>query len=175
MRVCKMKNLFVIYIGGSCDGSLIELHDMRLVISETIEASYDTLKKSWWGTATSLHLDAWGILRYADGYRIEIVEDTTPEDTGLKLYFVNLGGYDQKQFTELHKNVFVVAENEQAAKLRAVAQIQDWESPHRDYLFDVDTVLNVSDLLDHRIKLVKDAQESPFEFTCAYVPIGKTS
>jgi hypothetical protein len=42
-------------------------------------------------------------------------------------------------------------------------------------LFDVDTVLNVSDLLDHRIKLVKDAQESPFEFTCAYVPIGKTS
>jgi hypothetical protein len=36
-----MENLFVIYIGGSCKGSLIELHDMRLIISDTIENTYE--------------------------------------------------------------------------------------------------------------------------------------
>ena len=40
-----MKNLFIIYIGGSCSGALIELHDIRLVIAETIEDTYDYLKK----------------------------------------------------------------------------------------------------------------------------------
>lgn len=69
-----MKNLFIIYIGGSCSGALIELHDIRLVIAETIEDTYDYLKKSWWGSLESLHLEAWGILNWADGYSIEIVE-----------------------------------------------------------------------------------------------------
>ncbi len=55
-----MRNLFVIYIGGSHEGALIELHDMRLIISDTIENAYETLRKSWWGTPESLHLDAWG-------------------------------------------------------------------------------------------------------------------
>ena len=166
-----MKNLFVVYIGGSCDGSLIELHDIRLVISDTIENTYDTLRKSWWGKAESLHLDAWGILRYADGYNIKIIdsEPTNPQ----KLYFVNLGGYDSKQFTELHKNIFVVAENEQEAKSRALKHITEWESPHKDYLFDVDKILDVSNLLNNRIQLTPCSEEDNFEFICKYVPIGK--
>ena len=46
-----MKNLFVIYIEGSCRGALIELHDIRLAIAETIEDTYDYLTKSWWGSS----------------------------------------------------------------------------------------------------------------------------
>ncbi|MCC8467825.1 MAG: hypothetical protein LN589_03940 [Rickettsia endosymbiont of Eriopis connexa] len=65
-----------------------------------------------------MHLDAWGVLNWADGYRIEIV-DFEPNNNQAKLYFINLGGYDSKQFTELHKNIFVVAKSEQKAKSRA--------------------------------------------------------
>lgn len=168
-----MKNLFVIYIGGHCQGALIELHDMRLIISDSIENTYDALKKSWWGTPESLHLDAWGILKWVDGYKIEITEDPIHLQKLEKLYFVNLGGYDSKQFTELHKNIFVVAENEQSAKSKAVKMVSEWESPHRDYLFDVDKILDVNSLLHNRIKLTPCPQRSEFEFICKYVPIGK--
>lgn len=41
-----MKNLFVVYIGGSYEGAFIELHDMRFIVSDTIENTYDALKKS---------------------------------------------------------------------------------------------------------------------------------
>ena len=50
-------NLFVIYIGGQTEKSLIELHDMRFIIAPKIEDTYDELKKSWLGTPESLHLD----------------------------------------------------------------------------------------------------------------------
>jgi hypothetical protein len=167
-----MKNLFVIYIGGSYEGALIELHDIRLVISDTIENTYDALRKSWWGKPESLHLDAWGILRHADGYSIDIVV-TESWLSPLKLYFVNLGGYDSKQFTELHKNIFVVAQNEQEAKSRALRHIIGWESPHRDYLFDIDKILDVSKFLNNKIQLTPCTEDNDFEFICKYVPIGK--
>lgn len=65
--------LFVIYIGGAHEKSLIELHDMRFVVANTIEETYDTLRQSWWGTPASLHLDAWGVLDYADNQRSNCV------------------------------------------------------------------------------------------------------
>jgi hypothetical protein len=51
-------HLFVIYIGGAHEKAFIELHDMRFVIAEKIEDSFDILRKTWWGTKESLHLNA---------------------------------------------------------------------------------------------------------------------
>ncbi|MBA2655373.1 MAG: DUF1543 domain-containing protein [Tatlockia sp.] len=169
--------LFVIYIGGSHSQSLIELHDMRFVIANSIEETYDALRQSWWGTPTSLHLDAWGILNYVDGHSI-IVSAHPPQSVINKLYFVNLGGYDKRQFTELHKNIFIVATDEHQAKKKAVQQISEWESPHRDNLHEVDTVLDLSSLLIRQnsfLHLIETNDKSPFEFTCCYTPIGKLS
>jgi hypothetical protein len=168
-------HLFVIYIGGSHSQSLIELHDMRFAIANNIEETYDILRQSWWGTPTSLHLDAWGILNYADGHNI-LISDNPPKNTINKLFFVNLGGYDQRQFTELHKNTFVVATDEHQAKQKAVRQVSEWESPHRDYSHEVDTVLDLSSLLTRQnsyLHLIETENKSPFKFTCRYTPIGK--
>jgi hypothetical protein len=167
--------LFVIYIGGTHEKSLIELHDMRFAVANTIEETYDTLRRSWWGTPTSLHLDAWGVLNYADGYAVN-VSTTPPKQNDNKLYFVNLGGYDQQQFTELHQNVFVVASDVVQAKHKAVQQISQWESPHRDYLHQVDTLLDLNNLLaedNFYLHMEKELNPKPFEFTCCYTPIGK--
>lgn len=94
------------------------------------------------GTPASLHLDAWGVLNYAYGHRI-IVSNTPPKASSKQLYSVNLGGYSHHQFTELHQNIFVIVTNEQEAKQKAVLQINDWESPHRDYLYQADSLLNL--------------------------------
>ncbi|MGL5742717.1 MAG: DUF1543 domain-containing protein [Legionella sp.] len=168
-------NLFVIYIGGSHQDSLIELHDMRFVVAQSIEQTYESLRQSWWGTPASLHLDAWGILDYADGHQIELSKNAAAE-TSHQLYFVNLGGYDRNQFTELHKNIFVVAANEHEAKHKAVQQIADWESPHRDYLYQVEHFLNLNALLQNQgyyLHLTQQRDEKPFQFTCFYNHIGK--
>lgn len=167
--------LFVIYIGGDHKQSLIELHDMRFAVGNSIEDTYQRLRESWWGTPESLHLDAWGILNYADGYDIHI-SDKPAANHGKKLFFVNLGGYDQRQFTELHKNVFVVAEDEYQAKQKAVKEVSEWESPHRDYLHKIENIVNINELLNsnnYHIHLTNSNDVKPFEFICRYTPIGK--
>lgn len=77
---------------------------------------------------------------------------------------------------ELHKNIFVVAANEHEAKQKSVQQISEWESPHRDYLHQVDTVFDLSTLFTNQhnyLHLIETKVESPFEFICLYTPIGK--
>lgn len=167
--------LFVIYIGGAHQQALIELHDIRFVVANSIEETYDDLRNSWWGLPKSLHLDAWGILDYADGYAINI-STTPPKSQEDQLYFVNLGGYDSQQFTELHQNVFVVAPNEMQAKRQAVQQVAQWETAHRDNLYQMDTLLNLNQLLasnHYYLHLEKASAPRPFEFTCRYTPIGR--
>lgn len=169
--------LFVIYIGGATPTSLIELHDMRFIIAPAIEDTYDILRNTWWGTPQSLHLDAWGELTYADGYDISIQPRGTHqrETTQEKLYFVNLGGYDSQQFTELHKNIFVVAKDKATAKIKAKAQVQHWEVPHTDNQFEIENIIAVEEHLAHSqyyLKLTQTIHPKPFEFICKYTPIG---
>src|SRR5688572_13558434 len=101
--------LFVVYVGGKTETSLIEVHDIHFAVGNKIEDTYEQLRNQWWGTPKSLHLDAWGIVKTVDDYDV-ILKPEPVTDQVNKLFFLNLGGYDPKQFTELHKNMFVVAE-----------------------------------------------------------------
>jgi hypothetical protein len=167
--------LFVVYIGGSHDKSLIELHDMRFVVGQNIEDTYDQLRNGWWGVPNSLHIDAWGALEYADGYDIYLSQDAVTNPTE-KLYFINLGGYDPNEFTELHKNIFVVAENESKAKIKGIKQVLNWQSYHRDYQYEVENILDLTNLAltkNLHIRLKPSEQKKEFKFTCKYLPIAK--
>lgn len=169
-----MEKLFAVYVGGMIEGCHVELHDVRFVIGERIEDCYDDLKAQWWGLSETLHLDAWGALTWADGYHIDLVD--APQADDVKLYFVNLGGYDRRLFTELHENVFVVAENPREAKQRALRRIQDWFSPHRDAVKEIETVIDVAaatGAAQRFIRLSKDYKSEPFDFETRYVPIGR--
>lgn len=167
--------LYAIYIGGSTETSLIELHDMRFVIAKSIKDTYDELKRDWWGTPESLHIDCWGELCSADGHNITL-RDTPQEGFEQKLFFVNLGGYDPAEFTELHKNVFVIAPTESKAKVKALKMILDWQSHHKDYMYDVEKMVNISALAAEKslhIHLEPSENPKPFTFSCKYHPIGK--
>lgn len=171
-----MSKLFVIYIGGSTETSLIELHDMRFVIADKIEDTYADLKKTWWGTPESLHLDCWGALEFADGYKIDLVKQAV--DNPLKLYFINLGGYSKNDFTELHQNIFLVAESESEAKKRAVASVREWSQGHKDYLYEVESAFCLNQVAHEKslsLKLTKVVEAPEFKFDFGYVPIGKLS
>ena len=164
----KMK-LFAFVIGGSTATSLIELHDVRICAGETMEDTYDDIRRTWWGTPDSLHLDCWGELTSADGHNITLSGvPSTAED---KLWFVNLGGYDPADFAEQHKNVFVVAPTQSKAKVRALKQILHWKGHHEDYSYDVEQVTAVGDLLAAQglyIHLEKTDSPVPFAFKYGY-------
>lgn len=173
---CMDDHLFVFYIGGDTPTSRIELHDIAFGIGTTYEDCIDDLHDQWWGTPESLHIDCYGILNHADGYDIGLSKQPV-ENNGHKLWFVNLGGYDPAQFTELHKNIFVVAPDQSKAKVKALKQILDWSHHHRDNQYDVEKIFCLDDILKSKnlhLTLTQNDHGQVFEFTCGYFPIGRS-
>lgn len=166
--------IFMIYIGGKTTSSLIELHDVRFVLANSIEETEESLKASWWGTPGSLHMDCWGVLESADGHNLHLKpEPYTGED---KLFFVNLGGYDPEDFTELHKNVLVAAPTESKAKVKALKMILDWKSHHKDNMFEVENIFCVNEAASEKglyLHLEKTDTPKPFSFKYGYMPLAK--
>ena len=138
--------LFMFYVGGDCKNSNVELHDVRFSVGETPEECRADLRRQWWGDPKSLHLDCWGEVEQADGYDVALTPGAGAQQ-GNSLFFVNLGGYDAREFGELHKNVLLVAANTKAATRKALAQINRWALPHRDNVFEVEKAVDVTALM----------------------------
>lgn len=136
--------LFAVYLGGRAPRCNKELHDVVFVTGPSIEATYDQLMDLWFGAQERLHLDSYMELDIVDGHRVTL-GDTAP-DNGKSLYFINLGGYADGLFTELHANMIVVAANEQEAKARAKRDLMrnGEQEVHTDDLYDVDDCLEIS-------------------------------
>jgi Domain of Unknown Function (DUF1543) len=169
-----MMKLFALYVGGEHPRANIELHDMRFVVAPSISETYDELRKQWWGTPDSLHLDCWAELDHADGYDV----DLKPEPfSGIeKLYYVNLGGYDESDFIEKHKNVFVVAPNLAEAKTRALHANRRWKQLHRDDLYEAEQAFCLADAVREQrlyIHLVPTSVARNVAFTCKYTALKK--
>lgn len=168
------RTLFAVYVGGMVEGCHVELHDMRFAVGATIEDCFDDLKAQWWGTPESLHLDAWAALDCIDGFEIAVVDE--PCESQERLWFLNLGGYDLKLFTELHRNVFIIAPDWRAAKKKALREIERWTSPHKDTVHEIETIVDVAASLGRscgHIRLTLSGRGLPLAFEARYVPIGR--
>lgn len=167
--------LFMFYIGGSCRNSNIELHDIRFSVGNSVEACFEDLRKQWWGDPESLHLDCWGEVEQADGFDVEITREVA-SNQGERLFFANMGGYDPREFAELHRNVLLVAPDAKSAKERALALVRDWKLPHKDNLFELENLIDLSAAAagyDRGLRLRKASSSKVFTFSCDYLPIAK--
>lgn len=98
-------------------------------------------------------------------HTVELIESNNQAapDNGLKLFFINLGGYQQGSFEEFHYKLLVVA-NSQADAIKQAKQsdfykqftFKDKTSPfnaasHIDDKFevDIDDIYNVNDLVSN--------------------------
>jgi hypothetical protein len=156
-----MSKLFAVYLGGRAQKCNTELHDVVFAIGDTIEATYEQLMDAWFSTPLGLHIDSWMELSIVDGYRISLSESKATG--GQTLYFVNLGGYADSQFTELHANIFLAAGNSQEAKSRAKSMLRE-KLPghlHTDDLHDVDDCLEVGLIGALHIGLTPCAEKAP--------------
>ncbi|KGG17867.1 hypothetical protein EV07_1310 [Prochlorococcus sp. MIT 0603] len=101
-------------------GGNVEMHDVRWVIGETIEATFPQLQSEWIGISQGLHLDSYKLIKFVNGFRVSLVKSNnvaTPEVN--RLWFLNFGGYRPSDMLEHHHFELVVAPTIQIAKKKA--------------------------------------------------------
>ena len=152
----KNKYLFLIVIGGRAPNANIELHDVRWVVASTIEDTFDSLRKNWFGSIEGLHIDSYKKIKSIDGYKISLrnIEKDKIKYNFLqkdiknkkKLWFVNLGGYERNSMQEKHEFGLVVAKNSKDAKNIAKSKwLLGHRKTHKDNLSSLDMVSDVDD------------------------------
>ena len=88
---------------------------------------------------------------------------------------MNLGGYNPAEFSELHRNVLIVAPDQAAAKQKALGQVNDWVQPHKDRIFEIEKAIDVTGLMRSygcSLTLKPATIQKPLAFQCEYLPIG---
>ena len=163
-------SLFIVVLGGRSLKSNIEIHDVRWVIGESLENTFPELRDQWLGKISGLHIDSYKCIKYIDGYEIVISKSNKdnlnpPKIEDLKLWFVNLGGYNPKKMYEEHEFKLVVAKKANEAKRKAK---KSWETTllkkHNDDYSGINYFEQVDDLHHIKIKnweinLIPDAQK----------------
>ncbi|WP_085623534.1 MULTISPECIES: DUF1543 domain-containing protein [unclassified Pseudomonas] len=151
--------LYVVMLGGRHPGAKIEVHDVVFAQADTFEQAYPQLRQAWFGSPRGLHIDSWLELHGIDGQRIELRPDA-PAPGALRLYFINLGGYEREIFGEAHRYLLVTAHNKAEAKALGKQRMQaDWLKPHTDALLDVDDCLAIDRVAGQFVHLVEGAHE----------------
>src|SRR3954462_11989230 len=108
-----MKVLFMLMLGCKPEGRLTEQHDTFFTIADHIINTEEDAK-AFWPEADKIHIDAWRKIRYVEDYSIEIFpkdQQKTAQETDMKLFFINLGGYKKDEFDEFHYKVLAVGKN----------------------------------------------------------------
>lgn len=154
-----MPSLFIVMLGGRHARANTEVHDVVLAVGDSLEEVYPQLKNAWFGEQKGLHIDAWaqiyGVAFEGKNYQIQFT-DAAPNQTDQKLYLLNLGGYDAREFGELHRYVLVVAQNAMVAKQRGKAHFaQHWQKQHTDRVLDVDDCIAIDQVHGRYVQLIE--------------------
>ena len=154
-----MPSLFIVMLGGRHARANTEVHDVVLAVGDSLEDVYPQLKNAWFGEQKGLHIDAWaqiyGVAFEGKNYQIQFT-DAAPNQADQKLYLLNLGGYDAREFGELHRYVLVVAQNAMVAKQRGKAYFaQHWQKQHTDRVLDVDDCIAIDQVHGRYVQLIE--------------------
>lgn len=165
--------LFIVYLGGRATGSKVELHDVAFAIGPEIEATHEQLLDQWFGEPDGLHIDAWAQVEQIPGYRVRL--STTPAQDGVRLYFVNIGGYAPGELWERHAYALYPGRSPAEVKARARKELLvGRDSVHRDDFYDIDDVLEVgTGTQKWHIHLEVDAEAGEPAVTNGYFPIPR--
>lgn len=151
--------LFMILLGCTPKGRHTEQHDIFFGIAGSLAELKTDMQQFWPGT--QLHIDAWREVTNVDGYAITVIPKTNSKETGLQLFFLNLGGYKQNEFDEFHYKMLVVAPDKGKA-VKAATQTAFYKhvslpgngTSHIDdrYGVDVDDIFAIKDILPKETK-----------------------
>lgn len=157
-----MLTLFMVQLGGRPKGRLIEQHDVFFGVANEVSELIAEINIHWPEVKNKWHVDSYRAVTTVDNYAVKLIESTEPIDNDdLKLFFINLGGYQEGSFEEFHYKLLIVA-NSQAEAIKQAKQSEFYKTftfkdngssfnaaSHIDDKFevDIDDIYNVNDLL----------------------------
>lgn len=170
-----MSSLFLVMLGGRHARANTEVHDVVFAMGNQLEDCYPQLREAWFGEQKGLHIDAWmkvsGLMSEGIPYQIQFT-NAAPNTHSLKLWLINLGGYDATEFGELHRYVLVAtmteAEAKQQGKLHFAAH---WQKQHTDRVLDVDDCINVDCVYGRYVELIQ-ADFAPKQWENCYIQLN---
>ncbi|MFG0671968.1 DUF1543 domain-containing protein [Pseudomonas sp. xss_1] len=162
--------LYIVMLGRRHAGAKIEVHDMVFAQAPSLQQAYAQLRDAWFGSQQGLHIDAWLEVDGVDGMRVEL--HPYPAKRGaLRLYFINLGGYERGVFGEAHRYVLVSACNKADAKALGKQHMQaGWLKPHTDAVLSVDDCLAI-DCVDGLYVHLVEGPHKPVVSRNDYIPL----
>jgi hypothetical protein len=156
--------LFMILLGSKPIGRNTEQHDVFFGIGKTIKELVPAMIESWPEAKGKIHIDAWREVKTVNQFAIRISErqqlPIDANETGQKLFFINLGGYKENEFEEYHYKMLVAGENKSVA-IKSAMETAFYKhtgfkgaSTHVDdkYGVDIDDVYEIEDILPSKIK-----------------------
>lgn len=170
-----MLTLYMVQLGGRPKGRLIEQHDIFFGVAGQLPELITDINNHWPEVKNKWHIDSYRAITKVDNYTIKLIEtnEQVENNSDLKLFFINLGGYQQGSFEEFHYKLLVVAAS-QADAIKQAKQsefyktftFKDDESPfdaasHIDDKFevDIDDIYNVGDLVSNIQLLIEPIVE----------------
>lgn len=149
----------MLLLGCRPPGRFTEQHDIYFGIGKQLSALKAGIIEFWPEAKGQIHIDAWRQVELVDNYKIS-VEEIPQIERKLKLYFINLGGYQSNVFAEPHHMMLTVAQDKAAAIKNAkestfYKQVGFEGAPsHVDdkYSVDVDDIHELEDILHPSFK-----------------------
>jgi hypothetical protein len=162
------------YLGGTVQGANIEVHDVQFAAAERPESAYKKLAANWYGESKFLHVDVEARINWVDGYDVSIGSRRAEGDLGL--FFVHMGGYVPGHLDEKHSYDLFVAANKAEARTKALAAFRNGKLlPHKDVLFDVDSVVQIDSVDGMQVQLLANPDGKAEAPQYRYTPIGSNT
>ncbi len=164
--------LFMLLIGSRAPGRNVEQHDFFFAIAHTLKELVPAIKAFWPEAKGNLHVDGWREVNAVEGYRIKVkLKGSSDHSTARskKLFFINLGGYQQNKFEEQHYTLLTVKDD----RAQAAKEAKDTffyqnngfkgANSHIDdkYGIDVDDLYQIEDILIPQQKEIYQIEITP--------------
>lgn len=152
------QRLFMVLLGCKPPDRNTEQHDVFFGVAESI-SDLKPAMEAFWPNSGGLHIDAWREVTQVNDYHITVVPKNSVDHSEhrLQLFFVNLGGYIEHEFEELHHKLLIVAPSiseaikqaKQSVFFKQKSTAHAAGAAHIDdkYGFEVDEIMNVESVL----------------------------
>ena len=178
-----MPTLFMVQLGGRPKGRLIEQHDIFFGVANQVRELVEDINHHWPEVKNKWHIDSYRAITKVGNHTVKLIEsdNQAANDNGLKLFFINLGGYQRGSFEEFHHKLLIVADNQKDAIKQAKQSefyqqltFKDKDTPfnaasHIDDKFqvDIDDIYDVNDLVSNIQILIEPRIHNSHELTNA--------
>ena len=146
-----MPTLFMLQLGGRPKGRLIEQHDIFFGVANQVRELVDDINHHWPEVKNKWHIDSYRAITKVGNHTVKLIEsdNQAANDNVLKLFFINLGGYQQGSFEEFHHKLLIVA----ATQAEAIKQAKQSEFYQQFTYKDKDTPFNAASHIDDKFEV----------------------